>query len=157
MAGITTPQYVSGQTDVKGVVRNLGNTPITSMVIEWKVSDDMAYETIFSGLNIGFSESYNFICDDPFHFPIGGYLLEVRITSVNGSPDLNPGTDIQTKAVSVVSHTVYRKPAFEAFTSSTSGPCAGFNVDFNPWTEEHADDIALIKYQMNWPGRGISL
>ena len=154
MAKITTPAYVSGQAQVEGVVRNLGISPITSMVIEWKVSDDMAYETIFTGLDIAFSESYSFVCDDPFYFPIGGYLLDVRITSVNGSPDLNPGNDFLAKAVSVVSHTVYRKPAFEEFTSSTCAPCAAFNEDFNPWTEDHAGDITLIKYQMNWPGAG---
>ncbi len=56
--------------------------------------------------------------------------------------------------MSVYSHSIYRKPAFEEFTSSTCCPCASFNTSFNPWTEAHADEITLVKYQMNWPGPG---
>ncbi len=34
------------------------------------------------------------------------------------------------------------------------GPCAGFNSSFVPWCETHADDITLVKYQMDWPSPG---
>jgi hypothetical protein len=154
MAKITTPMYVGGAVPVEGVITNVGQTTITSVDISWKVSEDMTYTTTFDGLSMDFSDSYNFSCTDLFHFPIGGYTLDVWISAVNGVVDDNPDNDLRTKIMSVYSHSIDRKPSFEEFTSSTCGPCASFNASFNPWTETHADQITLVKYQMNWPGNG---
>lgn len=154
MSKINTPTYTGEAVPVTGVVRNLGNTNINSMEVSWKVNEDVTYSTTFSGLNLAFSQTYNFTCDDLFHFPIGAYPLEVWISAVNGVQDDNPANDLKNKTVNVYSHSIYRKPCFEEFTSSTCGPCATFNVQFNPWTQNHADDITLVKYQMNWPGSG---
>jgi hypothetical protein len=154
MAKITTPTYVGGAVPVEGTVTNIGLTTITSIDVSWKVSEDMTYTTTFDGLSLNFAESYGFSCTDLFHFPIGGYVLDVWVSAVNGVPDDNPANDLQTKNVSVYSHSIDRKPSFEEFTSSTCGPCATFNTTFNPWTETHADQITLVKYQMNWPSPG---
>jgi hypothetical protein len=154
MTQITTQKYVSGSVPVEGVLRNLGNSTITSVEISWKVSDDMVYSTTFDGLSLGFSDSYSFSCDDPFFFPIGSYALDVWISTVNGAPDGNEVNNLLSKDISVVSNTVDRLPAFEEFTSSTCAPCAQFNTSFNPWCESHADQITLVKYQMDWPGNG---
>lgn len=154
MAKITTPTYVGGAVPVEGVIRNLGTNTITSADISWKVSEDMTYTSTLSGFSLDFGESATFVCNDLFHFPIGGYNLEVWVSAVNGGMDDNPGNDLKSKTVSVYSHSIYRKPAFEEFTSSTCAPCASFNTSFNPWTEEHADEITLVKYQMDWPGNG---
>jgi hypothetical protein len=154
MTKITTPMYVGGAVPVEGVLTNIGLTTINSVDVSWKVSDDMTYTSTFDGLGLDFSESYNFSCNDLFHFPIGGYVLDVWISAVNGVADDNPDNDLKTKSINVVSHTIYRKPAFEEFTSSTCAPCASFNTQFNPWTASHADQITLVKYQMNWPSPG---
>jgi len=154
MAQITTPTYVGGEVPVEGVVRNLGTNTITSVDISWQVTGGTTYTTTFTGLSVDFGESYNFTCDDLFHYPIGVYTLEAWVSAVNGGTDENPANDLKSKSVSVYSHSIYRKPAFEEFTSSTCAPCASFNTSFNPWTEEHAEEITLVKYQMNWPGNG---
>jgi hypothetical protein len=154
MTKITTPKYVGGAVPVEGVLTNIGLTTINSIDVSWKVSDDMTYTTTFSGLALNFSESYAFSCADLFHFPIGGYVLDVWISAVNGVPDENAVNDLLTKIMSVYSHSIDRKPSFEEFTSSTCGPCASFNTSFNPWTASHADQITLVKYQMNWPSPG---
>lgn len=151
---ISTSTYVGGPAPVTGTVRNLGNTAITSLEISWKVNDDEVYSSDFTGLNLAFAQSYDFSCADLFHYPIGAYGLDVWISAVNGVADDNPGNDLKSKTVNVYSHSIYRKPVFEEFTSSTCGPCATFNTQFNPWTQSHADDITLVKYQMNWPGSG---
>jgi hypothetical protein len=154
MTKITTPKYVGGAVPVEGVITNLGNNVISSLDISWKVSDDMVYITTFSDLNIAFSQSFDFSCNDLFNFPIGGHTLDVWISAVNGTPDDNPANDLKSKEMSVYSHSIERKPAFEEFTSSTCDPCASFNTTFNPWCESHAEWITLVKYQMNWPGAG---
>jgi hypothetical protein len=154
MTKITTPIYVQGAVPVEGVLRNLGNTPITSVDVSWKVSEDATYTTSFTGLSLDFGETFAYTCDDLFHFPIGGYTLDVWISAVNGVADDDPGNDLKSKVMSVYSHSIDRKPSFEEFTSSTCAPCATFNTSFNPWAESHADQITLIKYQMNWPSPG---
>lgn len=151
---VTTPKYVGGPVAVEGRMTNLGTNQITSVDVSWQVSGNDPFTTTFSGLTLDFSESYNFICEDLFHYPIGGYDLEVWISAVNGGTDDNAENNLKSKEMSVYSHSIYRKPAFEEFTSSTCGPCASFNTSFNPWTETHADEITLVKYQMNWPGSG---
>jgi hypothetical protein len=154
MTKITTPKYVGSAVAVEGTISNMGLTTITSLDISWKVSEDMTYTTTFSGLSLAFSDTYAFSCNDLFHFPIGGYTLDVWVSAVNGAPDDNPDNDQISKLMSVYSNSIDRKPAFEEFTSSTCPPCASFNTQFNPWAETHADQITLIKYQMNWPSPG---
>lgn len=154
MSSITTYPFVNGPTPVEGVIFNNGTTPITSAEISWQADDGDIFTTSFTGLNLDLGDSYAFTCDDLFSYPIGGYDLNVWIATVNGTPDDNPDNDMLTKGVSVVSHVVDRRPLFEEFTSSTCGPCASFNTGFVPWCEDHADDITLVKYQMDWPGSG---
>jgi hypothetical protein len=146
--------YCAGPTPVVGEIRNFGNTTINSVDISWKSSDDVIHTTTLDNLNIGFLEYYNYTCTDPFYFPYGPHMLDVWISSVNGTPDDYPDNDLKSMTMNVCSHAVYRKPSFEEFTASTCGPCAVFNTQFNPWTATHEDEITLVKYQMNWPGAG---
>jgi hypothetical protein len=67
---------------------------------------------------------------------------------------MNPENDSLTKTIEYQSVVYPVRPLYEEFTSSTCGPCASFNSSFVPWCGQHADEISLIKYQMNWPGAG---
>lgn len=154
MASITTYPFVSGPTPVEGVIFNNGTTTINSVDISWQVNDGDIFTTNITGLNLDLGDSHAFTCDELFNFPIGGYDLNVWIASVNGTTDDNPDNDMLTKGISVVSHIVDKKPLVEEFTSSTCAPCASFNSGFVPWCANNADDITLVKYQMNWPGSG---
>jgi hypothetical protein len=154
LAKVTTQKYFQGATDVTGTVRNMGLTQITSMDITWTVDGVDYFTTTFPGLSLDFAESFDFTCNEQIFYPIGGYNLNVFISAVNGIADDNQGNDTSAMQVSVVSHVIARKPCFEEFTSSTCSPCATFNTSFNPWTQQHEDEITLIKYQMNWPGSG---
>jgi hypothetical protein len=151
---VNTPLYFSDNAPVNGVIKNMGNDVITSVDVAWTVDNINFFSTSFTGLNLAFSDSYEFLCNDVIHYPIGTYNLRTYITAVNNIQDDNPGNDTLNKTVSVISHVVDRKPAFEEFTSSTCGPCAQFNTSFNPWCSSYAEDITLVKYQMNWPGNG---
>ena len=154
LAAITTYPFVSGPTPVEGVLFNNGTDPITSFDINWQANDGEIYSTSFSGMNLDMGDSYAFECNELFNYPIGSYDLHVWISTVNGTPDDDPDNNSLTKGISVVSHTVDKKPLLEEFTSSTCAPCASFHTTFVPWCEDHAEDITLVKYQMNWPGSG---
>ncbi|PLX14922.1 MAG: hypothetical protein C0598_00285 [Marinilabiliales bacterium] len=154
LTSINTAPFVSGATEVSGTVSNFSENFIVSLDINWQVADGPVNETSLVGLAIGTGDSYDFVLDQLFDFPIGSYDLNVWITGVNGGDDDFEGNNSLTKTITVVSNTTQRTPLFEEFTSATCAPCASFNSSFVPWCETNADDIALIKYQMNWPGSG---
>ncbi len=153
LLSITTLAFISGPTEVRGIVRNSGNTQINTLDIDWEV-DGAVHSTFIDGLSIDFDDTYEFSCDDLFIFPFGTYNLVVTVTNVNGTPDENPNNNSLTKEINVVSHAVIKKPAFEEFTSSTSGTCASFNESFIPWCNTHENEMTLVKYQMDWPNNG---
>lgn len=154
MDKITTPTYLDGPAEVTGIVKSIGAETINSVTISWQANDGDVFSTLFDGLNMEFGDSFEFSCDDLFDYPIGSYELSVWIENVNGAADDNPDNNILNKTVNVVSHTVHRRPCIEEFTSSTCGPCATLNSQFVPWCDTHADDISLLKYQVDWPGSG---
>lgn len=49
---------------------------------------------------------------------------------------------------------VPRTPLYEVFSSSTCAPCKPANDHLVPIFEEKEEAIAVIKYQMSWPGTG---
>ncbi len=153
MVSLNNLPFTGGPMEITGTVRNFGSTQINSLDIDWE-ADGEIHSTTFGGLELEFGDTYDFTCADLFDFPVGTYEVVVTITSVNGTTDDNPDNNQLSETISVMSNAVYKKPCMEEFTSSTCGPCAGFNSALTPWAEEHADDITLIKYQMDWPGSG---
>ncbi|MFU8842754.1 MAG: T9SS type A sorting domain-containing protein [Bacteroidales bacterium] len=151
---ITTPTYLGEPTEVTGTIKNFGLSLISSLQINWQVDSGDIYVSEFTGLSLNFGEVYNFASPDLFNMPIGTYTLKVWITGVNGVLDEDPSNDLKEKTIHVVSHVVGHKPCLEEFTSSTCAPCASFNTSFVPWCISNADQITLVKYQMNWPGTG---
>lgn len=51
-------------------------------------------------------------------------------------------------------NTVKRTPVYEVFSSSTCPPCKPANDHLVPIFKERKDQIAVVKYQMSWPGTG---
>ncbi len=153
MLSLSTPSYVDTAVPVTGTIQNFGNDTITSFDIEWEVNGAV-HTTSFADTALGFGDTYDFVCNDLFHYPVGSYDLSVRIKSVNGAPDDYPGDDTLIQKVHVASYSIDKKPCFEEFTSCTCSPCAGFNASFVPWCNNHEDEITLIKYQMSWPTPG---
>lgn len=149
-----TPTYFGVPTPVKGTIMNTGAQPINSLEIAWKLNDGTPVTSQFSGLNIPTLGTYEFTTNELMNPPVGEYQLKAWINTVNGLPDNDPSNDTAFTSVSRASLIVNRRPLFEEFTSSTCGPCASFNTSFNPWTQQHENDITLVKYQMNWPGSG---
>ena len=154
MQAITTPTFLGGPSTVEGTIKNFGSSEITSAEISWQIDTGEVTTTLFDGFNIAFGESFDFICDGMLELAIGTYNLSVWIETVNSVADDDPSNDMSEKTISVVSHVVDRLPMFEEFTSSTCAPCATLNSQFVPWCEDHEEEIALLKYQMNWPSPG---
>lgn len=155
LQSVDVPTYFIDEQDVTGKVINEGINNITSFDINWKLDENAVQTTSFTGLNIATDATYTYTSDQTLVADPGLHTLQVWVSNVNGTTDDNPENDTITKTIGIPTQTLQRKPLFEEFTSSTCAPCASFNNGvFNPFIDQHGEEIALIKYQMNWPGSG---
>lgn len=109
-----------------------------------------------SGVSLSTGDSHTFAFDNVYSATAGDHELEVWIANVNGSGDDDDvSNDMMGKTLHVATQSVSNLPLFEEFTSSTCGPCASFNNSvFTPFLEDNEGELAIIKYQMDWPGSG---
>jgi len=142
--------------DISSTVTNLGLDAITSFDITYTDNGANPVTESVTGVNITSSNSYDYTFNTQWNATAGSHDIEVTISNVNGvGNDNDTSNDSTTKTISVATQTTTNFPLFEEFTSSTCGPCAGFNSSsMSPFMNSHPDDIAVIKYQMNWPGNG---
>lgn len=154
MSSILTPDVISAPAQVIGKIKNLGKTVITEANVSWVSYAGIVRDSTFTDLDLELLESAELAFDGSWVSPPGSHDLTMYINSVNGTQDPNPENDTLTKTINYQSIEFPVLPVFEEFTSSTCGPCASFNTSFVPWCQQNADDIALVKYQMNWPGSG---
>ena len=154
MSNIMIPSPVSGPEEVIGVVKNLGATTINEVSVSWQSYTGMVYDSTFTGLSLELLDGFEFNFGQMWVSPFGSYDVTMWINSVNGISDDNQENDTLTKTIERIAYSIPQKPCFEEFTSSTCGPCTGFNNSFVPWCQTHEDEITLVKYQMNWPGSG---
>jgi hypothetical protein len=154
VAGITTPSTIMGAEPVGTIIRNIGNTTVTQLGLSWQEYNGTIHSTTVEDLALELYDTLHVRFDGMWISPYGTFPLSVWIDQVNGGQDEFLGNDTLTKNISRIVNILPQKPLFEEFTSSTCGPCASFNSSFVPWCQEHADEITLVKYQMNWPGSG---
>jgi len=154
LLSINTPGVITEPSPVVFSILNLGNTIIDEVNTTWVSYSGIEYDSTFTGLNLGLLESTELTFDGMWVSPLGNHDLKMWFNSVNGQTDINPENDTLVKSIEYQSVVLPRIPIYEEFTSSTCSPCASFNSSFVPWCATHANEITLVKYQMNWPGSG---
>ncbi len=150
------PYTEEGNVEVKCTVKNVGLLAISSFDLNYQVDSGSIITESVNGLDLQTSDSYNYTFTEEWAATSGTYTLNVWASNINGGgDDDDTSNDMLSKTVSVASASTQNLPLFESFTSSTCGPCAPFNQNvFNPFMDAHPNDIAVIKYQMSWPGNG---
>ncbi len=150
------PYAEQGDVEIECTVHNIGLSAITSFDLNYQVDGGSVVTENVSSVNLQTTDSYNYTFTDEWAATSGSHALDVWISNVNGSgDDDDTNNDLLSKDISIATNSSQNLPLFESFTSSTCGPCAPFNQNvFNPFMEAHPTDIAVIKYQMSWPGNG---
>ncbi len=151
---ITTPDFISQPTPVSGTIINNGSSRINSLEISWQEGTNQPVSTYFNNLNIDKDEEFSFVCEELIDKWLGNYKITVSVDKVNGQTDDNPNNNTLFKKICIASNTNDKHPVVESFTSSTNSFCYQFNTEADPWFEEHADELTLIKYPVNWPSPG---
>jgi len=153
---LSVPEFFTEEISVTGELQNTGNATVYSMSLNFQADNQSLVSQDFDGISIKPGEYYRFEFSQKLKLAVGSYNLKVWASKINGADvDENlPGLVIEQR-IGVPSKTIQRRPLFEEFTSSTCGPCASFNSSFfNNFSATHANEITLVKYQMNWPGSG---
>lgn len=151
----------AGDVTIKGTVRNSGANTITAFEIDW--NDGTAHPEDFT-VTIEPGDTYDFEHGTTLSATGGeAYSLEVCASIESDEVADNNCLD---KEVSAALDEATRLPLIELFTSSTCPPCKSLNYDLfdgdglnAALDEENANDpdnaeLAVIKYQVNWPGGG---
>lgn len=89
---------------------------------------------------------------------LGNRTIKVTLSNINGNnaPE-GSTTDNSAQYQSIVwdnTNSNALHPLVESFTSATCAPCASLNATFNPFLKSNSENLAYIKYQMDWPGNG---
>ena len=149
-----TPYVVAGNTTISGSFTNNGSNAITSINLNWQIPGTTLQTQTVTGLNVAPGTSYTFNHSIPWVATPGTYAITVSVSNTNGG-DNDPTNNQITKTVTVASNSAPRVPLYEKFSSSTCGPCATFNINyFTPFYAVSGQNLALIDYQVNWPGAG---
>lgn len=153
---LSVPTHFIEPIAVTGTVTAFGLEQITSFDLNWQIDEGPVETQSYSGLSLDLFESHNFQSNALMDLEPGTYTLTVTLTNINGeSTDDNTINNELSMPVHVAHQAVQRLPLFESFTSSTCGPCYTFNNSFfNNFTQQNQQELALIKYQMNWPSSG---
>ncbi|MGV6829184.1 MAG: T9SS type A sorting domain-containing protein [Flavobacteriales bacterium] len=157
MLSVNMPTYSeSGDIDVSCTIKNLGISQITSLDVNYEVDGGGTVTQTLNGLGLNSLDEMNFTFDTPWTGTPGEYTINIWVSNINGGgDDDDQSNNEQTQAISIATGFTANVPLFEEFTSSTCGPCASFNsTSMGPFMAAHPDDIAVIKYQMSWPGAG---
>ncbi len=154
---IIAPNYAeSGDFNISCTVKNVGISTVNSIDLNYQIDDGTVITGTMTGMNFQTNQTSTYTFATPWLATPGDYTLDVWVSNINGSgDDDDTSNDVISMPVSIAMQTTQNLPLFELFTSSTCGPCAPFNINvINPFMASHLDDIAVIKYQMLWPGSG---
>ncbi len=152
----TSPYTAAGDIDIECTIQNAGLTDMNSVDISYQIDDGDVVTENLTGLNITTAETYNYTFTTVWSASSGQQELKVWVSNLNGNgDDDDTSNDLISQTENIATQTVANFPLFEEFTSSTCGPCAGFNSGtFTPFLTSHEGECAVIKYQMSWPSPG---
>ncbi len=152
------PIITVGNASIAGTIKNFGMSTINSFDIKWQVGTGTIYTQSVTGLNLTAGQTHSFTHANQWAATPGLYSVKVWVSNINnGAVDGDLLNDQITKSVAVASNSTARFPLYEKFSSATCAPCYNFNTNyFTPFynTGTNHDNLALINYQVNWPGAG---
>lgn len=161
ITGLNRYQATTSQ-NIAGSFKTFGYNNVTNAVLNYKINgNSVVTQTMNFATPLTYGQSGNYSFTTPGTLALGANLVKVWVTAVNGVSETNFVNDTAYAVVYVASKSVTRKLLIEEWSSSTCAPCANLNVNFDPLLNNSpndantdASDVAVIKYQVNWPSPG---
>jgi hypothetical protein len=151
------PAYsAQGDKTIDATVKNVGENNLTSFDISYQIDGGEIFTENITGIDIANGGTHIVNFTDLWTSIPGNYNLDIWVENMNGNGnDDDIENDTLSKILSIATQTTVNFPLIESFTSSTCPPCYTFNTTFfNSFLTTNEGNLAIIKYQMNWPGSG---
>lgn len=161
VTSLSFPQIMTASSSQVAIeVKNNGAQNITSLQITYKIDANTPVSQTFTGLNITPYGTQTLTFTTPVSgLSQGSHSILVTLLQTNGAADPVTTNNTASTNFTLPNGTTPRNGLIEEFTSSTCGPCASFNVTFDPLILSNNANVPsshfnIIKYQMNWPSPG---
>lgn len=149
LESITTPTTMQiGETVmVKGKVRNLGASPLTSYKISYNLNGGVESSVYtISGLNIANGMAHNFTHNVPLPTnSAGNYTLNITVSQPNGVSD-NTSNNTGSQEISIYKSTVEHRVLLEHFSTTQCSNCPSATNQIKTWLASRPDVIWLIHH-----------
>lgn len=148
-----------GDQPVRMTVKNFGLTDATSFYLNYQVDNGTIHSEAFNTTLAVWAEQ-QFTLADLWPGTPGTHQVRAWVSNPNNADlDGYPVNDGSTCTTSIPTQVVDRVVVLEEFSSSTCGPCAGFNADLEPLlggmdVNGSGSHVAAVRYQMDWPSPG---
>ena len=140
--------------DIKGIVKNMGKTPITSFKYKYEVNGVSSSEEVVSGISLAPNATYTIVHPTQYTFASAEVTnIKVTVSEPNGVVDYAKNNEIEHKTL-VYSELVARKVLHEAYTSSTCKPCTLGTATLRDVFATDTAKWICVKYHMHQPEPG---
>jgi PKD repeat protein len=134
------PKVAEGDLEIKGAVRNERDTPITSFDAVYSIDGVESNVATFSGLDLGFNQSYDFIHPELANITVGEHSLELIIQNINGAgEDDYPDNDTLAASTLCVNEIFVKNVVYEEGTGTWCGWCTRGLVGLNTMAHNYTD------------------
>jgi len=154
-----TRYRTGGSQAITGVFSSKGYTSANNATLNYRVNAGaVVTETINFSSPIAYGQSAPYSFTTPANLPVGPNSVKVWVSAVNGVAETNHANDTVSAASFCASQSVNMNTLIEEFSSSTCGPCAMLNANFDPLLNTNNPNsggrVNVIKNQVNWPSPG---
>ncbi len=141
--------------EIRGIFKNYGAQTITSYNINYNIDGGPVKSEHVTGSSIAIYGEEWYFHDTMWAPPdTGAYELAVWVDNINGNSDDNTANDTMYKDMDVKPIFTPKFPLYEVFTSSSNPDCQQGNANMKYILDNHPNEFAMIKYQMDYPGNG---
>jgi PKD repeat protein len=133
-------KVAAGDLEISGVVRSERDTPITSFDAVYSIDGIDSDVTAFSGLSLGFNQSYAFTHPQTADILVGNHEIKLRIQNINGLGDDDiPANNALTRDVLCVNEIFQQNVVYEEGTGTWCGWCPRGLVGLNTMAHNYTD------------------
>lgn len=129
--------------EVRGELRNLGLTPITSATLSYEIGGNTVEQEL-TGINIPSLETYNFSFSELYPITVGPQTMEVTVSEPNGQVDENPGNDTKTITITGYTPAPGKRVVMEEATGTWCGWCPRGTVNMDRAAADYPDHFVGV-------------
>ncbi|MCS7029282.1 MAG: choice-of-anchor J domain-containing protein [Bacteroidia bacterium] len=143
------PKYASmGSITIKGTLRNLGSSNLTSATIYYSANGSSPASMTVSSINLAYGDTYDFIHTVPLNITTPGtWTIKAWAGLLNTGPDNNPLNDTATGQIAVVSSVPIKRAVLLGGTGAWCQFCPEGTVAMKQVLDTYPNAIGILAHK----------